>query len=264
MPISLTPFSHDPLFYGSSWAVQNETLLAQQIARVALGQSRHVAKILVGAGLSPPSATTSNAITNAISMLTVATGVDPYHRDGWIFQVMSWIAAYCATPESLIRPPHMILADKGLDGLQLILHENGQEVSAAVIFEDKATDSPRDTIREEVWPDFKKLEGGDRENVLVADITALLSTQANVDIDAAIQNIVWKKIRHYRVSITVGDAHNNSAGRSRLFKGYDGIVAGDLQRRRGETFFISDLRSWMERIAGISIAFLQSMESTDV
>lgn len=38
-------------------------------------------------------------------MLTVAAGADPYHRDGWIFQVMSWIAAYRATPNSIIRPP---------------------------------------------------------------------------------------------------------------------------------------------------------------
>lgn len=264
MPISLTPFSHDPLCYGSSWGVRDETLLAEQIARVALGQSRHVAKILAGAGLAVPSTTTSSATTNAISMLTVAAGSDAYHRDGWMFQVMSWIAAYCATPDGLIRAPHMIFAHKGLDGLQLILDEDGQEVSAAVIFEDKATDNPRNTIRDEVWPDFQKMEGGDRENVLIADVTALLSTQTGMDIDAAIQNIVWKQIRHYRVSITVGDTHNSNAGRARLFKDYDGIIAGDIGRRRSETFFIADLRPWMNRLAGMAITFLQSMEGSDV
>jgi hypothetical protein len=71
----------------------------------------------------------------------------------------------------------MILAHKGFDGLQLEIDTSNGFVTAAVIFEDKATDNPRDTIRDEVWPDFKLLEAGERENVLSADVSALLITR---------------------------------------------------------------------------------------
>jgi hypothetical protein len=256
MSVTLTPFEHGNLFYGSTWTVEDEDALADQIARVALGQSRHVQKILAGANLGPPP-TTANSAAGAISLLTV-TGEDPWHRDGWIFQTMSWIAANRATPGGIIRSPHMILAHKGFDGLQLELDQDAATVVAAVIFEDKATDNPRDTIRNDVWPEFSKLEAGERENVLTAEVVALLQTQAGIDPDIAIQNIIWKEARHYRISITVGDIHANDAGRLRLFRDYDTIAAGAVKRRRGETFCIQDLRQWMNELAQKAIVAIEA------
>ena len=52
------------------------------------------------------------------------------------------------------------LADKGFDGLQLLLDNENQVVAAAVIFEDKATSNPRATIRDRVWPEFSTIERG--------------------------------------------------------------------------------------------------------
>ena len=86
MSIGLTPFDHGDLCYGWSWTVPDEALLAGQIARVALGQARHVAKILAGAQLAAPQIEASAAAA-AVAMLTVV-GPDPSHRDGWMFQVM--------------------------------------------------------------------------------------------------------------------------------------------------------------------------------
>lgn len=43
----------------------------------------------------------------------------PWHRDGWMFQVISWIAAHLQNPEDLIAPPHMIHAHKGFDGIHV-------------------------------------------------------------------------------------------------------------------------------------------------
>ena len=79
-----------------------------------------------------------------------------------------------AIPPALIRAPHMILAHKGFDGLQLEVDAATGVVTAAVIFEDKATSNPRQTITNDVWPEFKLLEEGDRENVLTADVSSLL------------------------------------------------------------------------------------------
>lgn len=256
MSIILTPFENGDLCQGNTWAVEDEDMLSDQIARVALGQSRHVQRILAGANLGPPP-TTENAATGAINLLTV-TGTDPWHRDGWMFQTMSWIAANRATPGGIIRSPHMILADKGFDGLQLVMDENTNTIVAAVIFEDKATDNPRATIRDEVWPEIEKLEAGDRENLLTAEVTALLQTQPDVDADIAIQNIIWKTAQGYRISITVGDTHNTKAGRLRLFRGYDTIAAGSKRKRQGETFHVQNLRQWMNVLAHKAIAAVQA------
>jgi hypothetical protein len=200
----------------------------------------------------------------AIDLLTVPAGADPWHRDGWIFQTISWLAATRASPDPLIRAPHMILAHKGFDGLQLEIDTASGLVAAAVIFEDKATDNPRDTIRDEVWPEFKLLEAGDRENVLSADVSALLITRPDIDTDKAIEKIIWKQIRRYRVSITVGATHASSAGRERLFRGFDTIAGGDVQRRRGEILYIEQLRPWMASLATVAINRLTTMAVASV
>lgn len=250
MSIALTPFANGSLFHGSTWAVQCEATLADQIAGVALGQSRHVEKILSGANLEP-AASSKSAARGAIQLLT-ADG-EPWHRDGWMFQVMSWIAARTATPAGIIRSPHMIAADKGFDGLQLDIDASDGKVSAIVVFEDKATENPRETIRKEVWPDFKLIEQGDRENVLTAEVSALLQMHPHLDQDAAIQSIIWNQVRHYRVSITVDNTHANEAGRRGLFRGYEAIVPGALAKRRAETFVVDDLRTWMANLATLAI-----------
>lgn len=253
--ISLTPFEHGDLCRGNTWAVEDENLLASQIARVALGQSRHVQKILAGANLTPVSSTARTA-EGAISLLTV-TGADPWHRDGWMFQAMSWIAANQANPNAITRAPHMIHAHKGFDGIQIEVNKSTGSVDAVVIFEDKATDKPRDTIREDVWPEFSGFEGGSRENVLTAEVTALLQTQPDVDPDSAIDKLIWGNTRRFRVSITVGDTHANDAGRERLFKGYESTVPGPVHKRGGETFYVKNLRGWMANIAEMTIAIIQ-------
>lgn len=87
MSITLTPFNDGNLCHGYSWSIADEDLLANQIAQVALGQSRHVQKILAGANLGDVP-TAANCASAAIELLTVHGG-DPWHRDGWMFQVMS-------------------------------------------------------------------------------------------------------------------------------------------------------------------------------
>jgi len=46
MPISFTQISENGCWYGSTWSVDDEDALANMIARVALGQSRTVERIL--------------------------------------------------------------------------------------------------------------------------------------------------------------------------------------------------------------------------
>ncbi|MCO2620655.1 hypothetical protein FA317_10680 [Pseudomonas aeruginosa] len=261
MPISLESYDHPSLCHGQVWTITDENLLAEQIARVALGQSRHVQKIIAGANIGPP-ASRASAAQGAIELLSVPVDGDPWHRDGWIFQVISWIAAQKANPSVLIRPPQMIHALKGFDGLCLELSEG--EVTAATIFEDKATDDSRTTIRDLVWPEFRLLDQGDRENVLVAEVVALLETSRDVDPDIAIENIIWKNARHYRVSITVGKHHSTAAGRLKLFKGYDEVIDGNVSKRGGGILYLENLRPWMASLADKSIAHIKTLVAAHV
>jgi hypothetical protein len=263
MSIQLTPFEYEAICHGSTWVVVDEDKLAEQVASVALGHAWHVQKILAGAKLGPPP-TTESAGKGAIALLTVAGGDNPWHRDGWVFQVMSWLAAHAATPGGVIRQPHMIHAHKGFDGLQLELDAKTGAVSAAIIFEDKATENPRATIRKEVWPGLEQLEAGDRENVLASEVASLLQTFKDIDADVAIQNVIWKQARHYRVSVTVGDAHASDAGRKRLFRNYDAVAVGAIKKRRGETFYVKDLRKWMAALAVKAVAAVQGKVASNV
>jgi hypothetical protein len=263
MTIVLTSFAEGSLCEGCAWTVPDKSLLAKRIAYVALGQSRHVAKILAGVSAIPPNATPS-AQAAAIKLLTVSPSAEPWHRDGWLFQTMSWLAALHANPSAIVRAPHMILAHKGFDGLQLEVDAASGTVSAAIIFEDKATDNPRETIKREVWPEFQSLEDGDRENVLTADVSSLLATQPGIDAEKAIENVIWKQVRRYRISITVGSTHSTAAGRQRLFKGYDQVATGDVSRRRGEILLVDQLRPWMASLANQAIIILKAMDDAHV
>ena len=261
MPITLQYYTDPTLCHGQVWTITDENLLAEQIARVALGQSRHVQKIVAGSMVGPPPSSESEAL-GAIELLTVPADEDPWHRDGWIFQVISWIAAQKANPSALIRPPQMIHAQKGFDGLLLELKAG--EVIAATIFEDKATDGARKTVRELVWPEFQLLEQGGRQNVLVAEVVALLETHRDVEPDQAIQNVIWKNVRHYRLSVTVSHFHSTDKGRLKLFKGYDEIIPGEVSKRRGEILHLENLRPWMSSLAEKSIAHVNAMVKKNV
>jgi hypothetical protein len=263
MSITLTPVVDGALCHGSSWTVPDEAVLAEQIARIALGQSLHVERILAGANLQDPP-TFETAKPGAIALLTANNPDQPWHRDGWMFQAMSWIAAHRATPGALIHAPHMIAAHKGFDGLQLDLDAAGQSVTAAVLFEDKATDHPRDTIRDEVWPELRELETGNRDNLLIAEVVTLLGTRLALDPYAAIQNIVWKQAKRYRVCVTVDQGHCDADGRLRLFSGYDLAAEGDIMRRRGETLLVANLRPWMAALAAQAVARVQGMKAANV
>ncbi|ACB33044.1 conserved hypothetical protein [Leptothrix cholodnii SP-6] len=262
MPILLTPIVHKSLLHGYTWAVTDEQLLAELIARVALGQARHVNKILLNIGTALP-VPVDDAWAAAAKMLTVPVGTEPWHRDGWMFQVMSWLSAHKAGSKSLINTPQMIFAQKGFDGIQLDFDPVGA-ISAVVIFEDKATDNPRKTIRDEVWPEFEEYESGGDANVLVAEVTGLLEKRQGIDVDDVVRRVIWKDARHFRVSITVGKLHATNAGRGRLFKDYDTKVQGNVKRRRGETFYVDDLRSWMDSIASKVLAHIAALKAAHV
>lgn len=258
MPITITPVAEKGCWSGSTWTIDHEDELAELIARVAIGQSRTVERILKATG-DLPAGYPKGGFQGARTLLTVGNGDKTYHRDGWVFQVIAWIAAHHFDEDALIRSPQMIKADKGLDGLMIEFDDNG--IAQVVICEEKATEHPRQKIKSQVWPEFEQFETGARDNELVASVTSLLEKSDDADPDRTVADILWNEKRAYRVAVTVGDKHASEKGRKRLFAGYENKVLGDVERRRAETLVLEDVREWLDKIAKMALAAIEDAEA---
>lgn len=252
MTINLTAFSVQTEWEGCTWSIPAVSELATAIAIVAMGQSSHVAKIMHAAGLAALP-TTRGSIRGAVKLLTAAS--DPSHRDGWMFQVMSWLAAQRRTPGALLNVPHMIHAHKGLDGLQVDI-DAAMKISAVVLFEDKATTNPRSMVTSKVWPEFEEFEAGENEHLVTSEVTSLLARAQHPNPEQAVADVMWTQTRRFRLSIT--DEESTDASQAKLFKGYATKVAGGAHRRRAEVFVVKDLRQWMDNVAIEAIKIVQA------
>lgn len=246
MPIELIPCNEDPICFGFRWEITDEDYLARLVARLLFGHYRHVQKIIAGEQIAPTPAITAAMMGTIVTRLTTTTpDAVRYQRDGWVFQMMSWIAAKKNDPSSLSAIPHSQRAQKGFDNIIVKIADDGN-VESVLICEDKATENPRQTVREEVWPEIRIFESGSRDGELVNEVSAILErAQGHVDVDACMATIFWEQARHYRISITT-KRMDSEARRRKLFSGYDGTVSGDQVRRRAETFLVQQLRQWMD------------------
>jgi hypothetical protein len=258
--LALQKVTTSTLCEGSEWVVVDHDVLAEQVARIAVGQFSHVSKILLGESATAAKVRAA-AKKDAIGLLTLKAKEDPWHRDGWVFQAISWIAAH-GDGGVAIRAPHLIKAHKGFDGLKLELSDAGA-VTGVIVFEDKATANPRDTIRDDVWPGIAKLEEGERSNELGQEVSALLQTQLRtfpeLDVEAAVEEIAWKEARRYRVAITVDKSHATPEPRLALFKGFEDKAPGAIGRRIAETMLVKDLRPWMQAFGDLVITKIKGL-----
>lgn len=259
MPLSFTPISSGNYWYGATWSVDDLDTLAEMIARIAIGQSRVVGRVLKKLNAEPP-VFPKGGFAGARALLTLKSeDDDPYHRDGWVFQAISWIAINKQEENVLIRAPQSRKADKGLDGL--LIRFDDDDVAHVVICEDKATEHPRQRVQSQVWPEFEDFESGARDHELVAGVTSLLATSAEDDPDAVVADILWEDVRAYRVAVTVGHNHSTTAGRKRLFKGYEDTVLGDVERRQAETLYLEHVREWIGDLAAKAVAIIDAAEA---
>lgn len=249
-PITLIPFTSGNLCQGHVWTITNEDLLADIVAKLLMGKQLHVEKILTGLTARPLSYR-DNAINDAIQKLTLDDPNYPYHRDGLIFQMFSWIAACSVKGDnSILRAPHLVEAQKGFDGLQI--NVDGGHVRDVVIFEDKATENPRAFIRDNVWPEFREFNEGQRESELQQEVTTMLSMRPDAfnDIEEAIETIFWEQSRKFRVAITANENHLDERGKASLFKDYDEVIPNrTVDYRNAECVYIPKLRLWMQKFS---------------
>jgi len=169
-----------------------------------------------------------------------------YHRDGFLFQLMMWLGAHLDLKDGdLVALPHSQGSAKGQDSI--IVHRSTDAVVALTICEDKATENPRDMVRDEVWPEIEEYEQGGRRDELRSNIIATLGTGGIPSAEAQnlIRGISWAGKRRYRVRVTVEPNQRTS----KLFKGFEEIVNGDNEMRRGETTTLPSMRNWMTTLA---------------
>jgi hypothetical protein len=193
--------------------------------------------------------------------------VSRYHRDGLIFEAISWAAAQQSTAgKALLRDPHLSSTAQGLDGLMIELDTSGSAIDRATIFEDKCSEDPRAMFRDKIMPAFKAHHQNERASDLVATAAALFEKLGfnGTQSTKAAARVLDTKYRVYRGSLAVTISEDSLDRRKRLFKNYDELDNINADQRVGATLITSeDLRAWFQEIAAKAIEYIDGLETED-
>jgi len=227
-----------PLCKDYEFVVNDKNQLAELIAMLVMGWSRHVSRLIKNLDPHYPDVDRSTIQ----SQLDVLNGSDTTKIDGWLFQMISWLVLaeqHKGNPKFFQHSPHPQKAMHGLDGIAVTLKADGS-IDRIIITEDKCTDSPRGKITQEVYPEFAE--------------KALLSDEALIRVQNDITN---PRYRQYRIAITRLDRYDSDDGRKTLFKDYERKVGGaDIDRRTCSTTNFNNMRAWMDDLKQLVIAAL--------
>lgn len=266
MPFTYRECDCLPLLVDNEFEINDEMELAGHVGRIILGHFAHVKRILRELTTTPPRAEES-AIGAAIGILQ-STGKSKYDiekRDGWVFQIISWLALFNANRghSFYCQPPHDAPAQHGIDNVGIILDEH-DVITNVIITEDKCTDDNHRVLIPRIWKEFEEFEMGGRNNKLVSRVSAMIDNLKDGDVLAANENNIYKsELRQYRVGINRNDEHQSKAQRIKLFKNYDTCVTGDEPLRRfASTLHQPDIRAWMEQFSVKVIQHLESLKPT--
>jgi hypothetical protein len=282
MPFTIDATENAPTCVLSSWTVAQDDSLVTAIAWLYVQKQAHAVAVIQE--LSPgPAAFIGKEIDNAIEILrykindlahdlsstdleirnkanrTLAARIS--HRDGLLFQHVSWIAARLQYPHAEATPPHVREADKGFDGF-LIQHTPGQHaLSQVILCEDKASTNPRGLVTSKIWPDIKAIIAGEKDREIAAAVGALLSNVPQAEREAILAATVWHRAKHYRVALAAGDDQIKDGSYLHLFDGYENHASGAVKIRLGEVMPMPAVRPYLQELATRVIARLEEMKS---
>lgn len=280
MPTSAKPKAAHPLLtqavlvdkncIGLRWFAQDEKQLAGLIAIVAMGQALFAANILKNLLPASPAFKNSHLCREAKIKLTVQedgklprTGYPQWQRDGFIFEVISWIAArQNQSALVLLQAPHISATSQGLDGLMIELNADKSKVLATTVFEDKCSDNPRGTFRDKVMPAFLARHRNERSAEMVAAAAALLHA-AGIDEASAVEiaaAVMDTDKRSYRAAFALTTEHDSQSQRTKLFNGYEALDGLSKEQRVGAGLIVSGkLRDWFDSLAAQAIVYLDEL-----
>jgi hypothetical protein len=265
-PLEIARVPIDSQCVGDRWSVDDETLLAKLIAIVAMGQAAAAAHVLKTLSPAAPAFTNADLQREAKRKLTVQDtpttprkGYPRWQRDGFIFEVISWIAARQVNDQILLKDPHVSATSQGIDGLMLELSADKGKVSMTTVCEDKCTSKQRSTFVEKVMPAFMEHHQNKRAAEVVAAASILLRT-AGVDDAAAArmsEAVMNRKARSYRAAFALTATSDSQEERAKLFKGFDQLDDIAAAQRIGAGLILAGkLRASNDSLAAKAIAAL--------
>lgn len=261
MPVTCTTVPINADCIGDRWEVNDEDQLAELVAMIAKCEFGHAQSILSGitpaiAGYTPEMiAEIKQDAIRALTLKTDAHGKElrnaaKWHRDGFLFEAISWIVARnSSSPDVLMRDPHIGATTQGLDGLMIELNPAHDDVVKTTIMEDKCVEDPQHTFRYETIPALVLYHTKHRK-VLEGAASLLRNAFPASSINAIAAKAIRPEIRNYRASLTIENPADNQAGRIAIFDYYDRLV-NLLQENRIACTFVPgiDVREWFEEFA---------------
>jgi hypothetical protein len=240
----------------------DEGALADLTALVLIGRAKHAEGILAGAQRN--FVVLPNALKEQIrTQLQTPEGPLTYHRDGLLFEIISWIAARLASGEDdIISTPHLKSTQQGLDAIKIEFDPDFRVLIRAVVYEQKCSENARDQFRDEVIPAFNEWRSHKRDNQLVQAITSLVERFDLTDAEhlALYDRIVQVHPLAFQAALTVTPSPFDAARCVALFNGYSDVTT-DIADRMGDTFPLSDIRAWFSHFAAL---VWQKVEAEDV
>lgn len=259
---------------GLLWSIDDEDDLAQLIAVIALGQAQHAARIIRELEPHGPALSDAELFAGARGQMRVRgdtqeqKDVSRYHRDGFLFECISWIVAkQSATDRTFLKDPHTSSTTQGLDGLMVEMHPVEPTIVQATIFEDKCTEHPRAKFRDEVMVTFAEHHASKRKRDLLANAVSIIRESGlnGTEATVAAARVLDKAYRTYRAALTVGPNITTTVRRKALFKGYKDLLDITKAQRVGATMVIDgELRDWFQSLADDVIEALDEFEAANV
>lgn len=280
MPLAFSQAADNATCVLSHWEVVEQAGFVDVLAWLYLRKPTHAERVILG--LQPGAAGLFGSVkNNAIALLQYnlsdiaadlgsadddkrakaekARDARIAHRDGLLFQHISWIAARLQFPSAEASPPHVRKADKGFDGFLVEVDTANLDLTRVVICEDKASISPRNLVTSSIWPELKAIVAGERDLEVLDAITPLLKSLTEADRETAIGRIVWERARNFRVALTAGDDQVKNGTYGHLFDGYADQARGDVTARLAEVMPMQDVRQYLDHLAGQVVAKLQAI-----
>ena len=172
------------------------------------------------------------------------------HRDGLLFQHVSWVAARMAVPNGYMTAPHVRQADKGFDGFIVELDDDGEEIARIILCEDKASKSPRGLINSRVWTDIEAILRGDRDDEILADLVTLLKSVPGIDAEAAVDEVFWEGVREFRVAVATGEDQRKAGDFKHIVAGFEAVAGGSKASRSAGVLAFDEVRKGLAVLAG--------------
>lgn len=271
MLISLSPASTTECHF-SEWTIgkKNRAKVIEVIAYLYLRQEENAQRVIDA--LDPRRRTAKgNVAQNVVRKLTAPHAKDVelfrsgtaeekeaakkritasiIHRDGLLFQHISWVAARLALPNGYMTSPHVRQADKGFDGFIIELDDKGTTIKRVVLCEDKASISPRKLISSSVWPEIETILVGDRDDEILADLVTLLKSVPSIDAEAAVDEMFWEGGREFRVAVATSEDQRKAGNFLHIIAGFEAVAGGDLGSRTAGVLAFDDVRNGLAILA---------------